>query len=69
MPDQKTEQVNLRMSPRLRQLLRLGADREHRTVSNFIEFLVLDYCDKNSVEAPASGASATKPKKPTKKKN
>lgn len=50
--DTKTEQVNLRMSPRAKALLRLAAMKEHRSASNMVEHLVLDYCEQNQISAP-----------------
>lgn len=45
MSNQKTTQLNLRMSPRAKALLQAAAGREHRSVSNMIEYLVLKYCE------------------------
>ncbi len=57
--ERKTETVNLRLSPRMKELLRFAAEREHRTLSNMIEALVLDYCESKGisveqVEKPAN---------------
>lgn len=52
MTDTKTLQVNLRMSARGKALLKLAADREHRSASNMVEHLVLDYCELNGIDAP-----------------
>jgi hypothetical protein len=47
--ERKTETVNLRLSPRMKELLRTAAEREHRTLSNMIEALVLDYCESKGI--------------------
>lgn len=47
--ERKTEAVNLRLSPRMKELLRIAAEREHRTLSNMIEALVLDYCERHGI--------------------
>lgn len=47
--ERKTETVNLRLSPRIKDLLRIAAGREHRTLSNMIEALVLEYCESKGV--------------------
>jgi hypothetical protein len=47
--ERKTETVNLRLSPRMKELLRTAAEREHRTLSNMIEALVLDYCESRGI--------------------
>lgn len=47
--DRKTETLNLRVSPELKELIRLAADREHRTLANFIEALVRKHCDEHQI--------------------
>lgn len=47
----KTETLNLRVSPELKELIRLAADREHRTLANFIEVLVRKHCDEEGIRA------------------
>ncbi|MEW5790072.1 MAG: DUF1778 domain-containing protein [Pseudomonadota bacterium] len=63
--ERKTETVNLRLSPRMKELLRTAAEHEHRTLSNMIEALVLDYCESRGItvaqdERPA-GRTRKKP--------
>jgi len=53
----KTEAVNLRMAPDVKELLRLAADREHRTLSNMLEVLVLQYCEQQGISLPSTQAS------------
>jgi len=48
----KTEAINLRMSPQMKAMLRLAAEREHRTLSNMIEHLLIDYCARNAIDVP-----------------
>lgn len=45
MSERKTEVVNLRMSPRVKELLRLAAAHERRTLSNMLEVLIVDFCN------------------------
>lgn len=52
--ERKTETVNLRLSPRMKELLRIAAEREHRTLSNMIEALVLDYCERQGIAVAQS---------------
>lgn len=52
--ERKTESINLRMAPTTKELLRRAAAQERRTLSNFIEFLVFDYCDKNGISVSVS---------------
>jgi len=44
MHERKTEVINLRMTPEIKRLLRRAADHDHRTLSNMLEVLILDYC-------------------------
>lgn len=45
MNERKTTAINLRMSPEVKELLRLAAAKEHRTLSNMLECLVLRHCE------------------------
>lgn len=47
----KTETMNLRVSPDLKELIRLAAERDHRSIANFIEVLVREHCDRQGVVA------------------
>lgn len=47
--ERKTETLNLRVSPALKELVRVAAARDHRTIANFIEVLVREHCDKYGV--------------------
>lgn len=61
MARRKTEAINLRMSSELKALLRAAADREHRTLSNMIEHLLIDYCERNNITQatpPTDGSRA-----------
>lgn len=44
--ERKTETLNLRVSPELKELVRVAAARDHRTIANFIEVLVREHCDR-----------------------
>lgn len=48
----KTETLNLRVSPELKELVRQAAAREHRTIANFIDVLVREYCSRHGVIDP-----------------
>ena len=49
MADGKTEQLGLRITPTVKALLREAAAKEHRSASNMVEHLILEYCRKNNV--------------------
>lgn len=57
MSERKTEVVNLRMSARVKGLLREAAGREHRTLSNMLEVLIEGYFDAGNQAdtSPESG--------------
>lgn len=52
MARNKTEAINLRMSPEMKAMLRAAAEREHRTLSNMIEHLLIDYCERHAISRP-----------------
>lgn len=62
--ERKTETVNLRLSLRMKELLRIAAEREHRTLSNMIEALVLDYCESKGIPVEPGGKAAGTKKRP-----
>ncbi|WP_240619820.1 hypothetical protein [Cupriavidus neocaledonicus] len=39
------------MSPRTKDLLRRAAESEHRTLSNMLEVLILEYCERHRIQA------------------
>jgi uncharacterized protein (DUF1778 family) len=49
MADVKTEQLGLRITPSAKALLREAAAREHRSASNMVEHLILEYCEQNKI--------------------
>jgi hypothetical protein len=56
MSERKTEVMNLRMSPRVKELLRVAAAQERRTLSNMLEVLIEDFCKLHHLDV----ARATK---------
>ncbi len=44
----KTEQLNIRISPELKEQLQKAADAENRTLTNFIENLIIKALRKES---------------------
>jgi uncharacterized protein (DUF1778 family) len=49
MSRRKDETLSIRTSSDIKELLRLAAQKEHRSVASMIEVLVLDYARKNNV--------------------
>lgn len=56
--ERRTETLNLRVTSELKELVRLAAEREHRSISNLIEVLVRDYCAKHRVRSESSVGKA-----------
>lgn len=46
----KSTNLNLRIAPEVREALRHAAEREHRSVSNMVEYLIVYYCQTNGIE-------------------
>jgi hypothetical protein len=59
MSERKTEVVNLRMSPRVKELLRLAAAHERRTLSNMLEVLIEDFCEAKGLRLEVEAAKKT----------
>lgn len=51
--ERKTDTLNLRVTPELKELIRLAAEQEHRTIANFIEVLVRKHCGECGVVVSA----------------
>ncbi|MGS1033877.1 type II toxin -antitoxin system TacA 1-like antitoxin [Burkholderia glumae] len=51
--ERKSDTLNLRVTPELKELIRLAAEREHRTIANFIEVLVRQHCVTHGVDLAA----------------
>jgi len=62
MPRTKDEVLSIRTTSHVKHLLRLAADREHRSVASMIEVMVLDYAHRHKLN-PDDSAPADKPKK------
>jgi uncharacterized protein (DUF1778 family) len=59
----KDETLSIRTSSDIKQLLKLAADREHRSLASMIEVLVLGYAQEHGLEvAPKVATKAVGPK-------
>jgi predicted HicB family RNase H-like nuclease len=58
---QKTETLNLRVSPKVKAALQAAARREHRSMANMVEHLVLRYCEEHGLvmERETEGVAGT----------
>lgn len=57
MPRQKDETLSIRTSTEVKQLLRLAAEREHRSVASMMEVLILEYARQHRLHATATPSS------------
>ena len=48
----KTATLTLRIAPTLKETLRNAAQKEHRSIANMVEVMILDYCDRHGHTAP-----------------
>lgn len=51
----KAETLSIRTSEDIKKLLKLAAEREHRSVASMIEVLVLDYAKKHGIQVQEGG--------------
>lgn len=59
MTSNKTATLTLRLDPTLKEALRNAAEREHRSLANMVEVMILDYCGRHDHTVP-SAAEETK---------
>jgi len=52
MPAKKTTTLNLRINPALKDGLREAAEKDHRSISNMIEVLILRHCEDVGITIP-----------------
>lgn len=52
MPAKKTATLNLRVDPGVKEAVKIAAEQEHRSVANFVEFLIRQYCDQAGIVIP-----------------
>lgn len=50
----KAETLSIRTTDQIKQLLRLAAERERRSVASMVEILVLEYARKHDLQAKAT---------------
>ena len=56
----KDETLSIRTSLEIKQLVRIAAERERRSVSSMIEILVLDYARQHNLQLTSSATVKTK---------
>ncbi len=50
----KDETVSIRTSADIKQLLRMAAEKEHRSIASMMEVLILNYAQEHGLKADAS---------------
>lgn len=56
----KTEVLSIKTTPEIKVALKAIGDREHRSMANALETLVLDYFSRNGLEFPFAEQGAQK---------
>lgn len=54
----KSTNLNLRIAPEVREALRQAAEKEHRSISNMVEYLIFNYCQVNGIELQKPGSKS-----------
>ncbi len=57
MPTGKTSTLTFRIAPLLKDALRTAAEREHRSIANMVEVMIMDYCRQNEIAIPEQSGS------------
>jgi len=52
MAPQKTATLNLRIDPALKDVLRVAAEQDHRSIANLIETLIRRHCKERGISIP-----------------
>ena len=55
------------IEPRLKELLRTAAAREHRSIANMVEVMIRDYCGRNGIAIPEQRLLFDEGRKPSKR--
>lgn len=55
MPPIKSATLNLRIDPILKEVLRIAAEKEHRSIANMVEILIRQHCEAKGIPIPEQG--------------
>lgn len=58
----KTEVLSIKTTPEIKHALKFIGEREHRSMANMLETLVMDYFDRNGLPFPGEAVSDDSPK-------
>lgn len=59
-PKIKTATITLRVDPQIKTIAELAAKQDHRSLTNLVEVLILNHCDKTGIKT--SNPSQKEPK-------
>ena len=59
----KDETLSIRTSADIKQLLRMAAEKEHRSIASMMEVLILNYAQEHGLKADEQSTEGTKKKK------
>lgn len=48
----KSATLNLRVNPSIKEALRIASLKDHRSIANMVEKLVIDYCQREGITIP-----------------
>jgi predicted HicB family RNase H-like nuclease len=57
----KTAALNIRIHPNLKEAIRIAAKREHRSVANMVETLIIQHCEEVGISIPEQQALFEEP--------
>jgi hypothetical protein len=52
MVGKKTAVITLRIDPEIKKRFLYAADLDHRNISNFVETVLIRYCDEKGIQIP-----------------
>ena len=52
MVAKKTAALNIRIHPDLKEAIRIAAKRDHRSIANMVEMLILKHCEEVGISIP-----------------
>jgi uncharacterized protein (DUF1778 family) len=62
MAKKRTVTITLRIEPETRDLLKLAGEKDHRSMANMVEVIILEYCEAKEISlapkrAPGKGSA------------
>lgn len=56
MDTEKTVGLSFRVTPKMKRMLEAAAERERRSLTNMLEVLVEDYCERHGISDESAGS-------------